>query len=230
MVGRSLLAGLVRAVSVVMAGVLAGHRSKVPFAVDQHPVGAFGSCGAYLSLRSRSRAVSEAGCLRRGVDCLHARASEDLVEGANELGVAVPDEEAEPGRAVAEVHQQVAGLPGSPGAVRVGGHAGYLHVPGRYLHDEQDVQAFEEDRAGSEEITGQQSLCLRAQERPPAGVRVGWGWSAPAGAQDRPHGRFADLVSGPGQFAVHPAVSPGRVLLGHPQHQLADLLAGPRPA
>src|SRR5207248_1764074 len=34
----------------VMVGVLAEHRSKVPFAVDQHPVGAFGSCGAYPSL------------------------------------------------------------------------------------------------------------------------------------------------------------------------------------
>jgi hypothetical protein len=45
-----LLAGLVRAVSVVMVGVLAEDRSKVPFAVDQHPVGAFGSCGAYPSL------------------------------------------------------------------------------------------------------------------------------------------------------------------------------------
>ena len=34
----------------------------------------------------------------------------------------------------------------------------------------------------------------------------------------------------PGQFAVYSAVPPGRVLLHQPQRQVADLLAGPRPA
>jgi hypothetical protein len=42
MVGRSLLAGLVWTVPVVVTGVLAEDRSKVSFAVDQHPVGALG--------------------------------------------------------------------------------------------------------------------------------------------------------------------------------------------
>jgi hypothetical protein len=56
---------------------------------------------------------------------------------------------------VAEVHEQVAGLLGGPGAVRVGGHAEDVHVAGRDLHDEQDVQAFEEDRVDAEEVTGQ---------------------------------------------------------------------------
>jgi hypothetical protein len=46
-------------------------------------------------------------------------------------------------------------------------HAQDVHVPGRYLHDEQDVQTLEEDRVDSEEIAGQQSLRLSAQERPP---------------------------------------------------------------
>src|SRR5215472_10944746 len=41
-------------------------------------------------------------------------------------------------------------------------------------------------------------------------VLVPRGRSAPPGAQDPPHGRFADLVTEPGQLAVHPAVSPGR--------------------
>jgi hypothetical protein len=50
MVGWSLLAGLVGPVLVVMAGVLAEDRSKVPFVVDQHLVGALGAGGAYRSL------------------------------------------------------------------------------------------------------------------------------------------------------------------------------------
>jgi hypothetical protein len=47
LIGWSLLAGLVGSVPVVMTGVLAEDRPQVPFAVDQHPVGALGSHGAY---------------------------------------------------------------------------------------------------------------------------------------------------------------------------------------
>jgi hypothetical protein len=50
LVGRALLAGLAGPVPVVMADVLAEDRSQVPFAVDEHPVGALGSCCAYPSL------------------------------------------------------------------------------------------------------------------------------------------------------------------------------------
>ena len=49
-VGWSLLSGLVRAVTVVVAGELAEHRPEVPFVVDQHPVGALGPGCAYPSL------------------------------------------------------------------------------------------------------------------------------------------------------------------------------------
>ncbi|MGO9219372.1 MAG: hypothetical protein ACLP5E_16650 [Streptosporangiaceae bacterium] len=86
LIGRSLLAGLVGPVPVVMADVLVEDRSKVPFVVDQHLVGAFGSYG-----------------------------------------------EAEVADLVTEVHQQVAGLLGSPRAVRVGGCAEDVHVLGRHM-------------------------------------------------------------------------------------------------
>jgi hypothetical protein len=60
-------------------------------------------------------------------------------------GVPVPDDEAKRGDPVAVVHDQVAGLRGSPSAVRVGGHAQDMHVPGLYLDDEQYVQAVGAD-------------------------------------------------------------------------------------
>ncbi len=115
-------------------------------------------------------------------------------------------------------------------SVRVGGHAEDVHVPGRDLHDEQDVQALEEDCVDLEEVAGQQPLRLGAQERPPGGVYIPRCRAASLGAQDSPGGRFADLMSEPGQFTVHPAAPPGRVLLGQSQHQVADLLAGSRAA
>ena len=162
-VGRSLLAGLVRAVPVVVARELAEDRSKVPFVVDKHPVGALGSCGPYPSFGVTVRARGP----RRGLDYHHARTGEDLVEGGGELGVAVPDEEAEGTCPLFKIHEQVASLLSGPRAVRMVSHAQDVHVPGPYLHDEQDVQTFEEDRVDGEEVAGQQSLRLSAQERPP---------------------------------------------------------------
>jgi ribosomal protein S12 methylthiotransferase accessory factor YcaO len=61
LVGRSLLAGLMGPVPVVMAGVLAEDRPQVPFVVNEHPVGAFGSCGAHPPLGIAVRAGSAAG-------------------------------------------------------------------------------------------------------------------------------------------------------------------------
>ena len=55
-------------------------------------------------------------------------------------------------------------------------------------------------------VAGEQSARLGAQERPPVGVDVPRGRSAPAGGQDPPHGRFADAVSEPAQFTVDSAV------------------------
>jgi hypothetical protein len=60
-----------------------------------------------------------------------------------------------------------------------GGHAEDVHAPGRHLHDEQDVQASEEDGVHVEEIAGQQTASLSAQERPPRGVQIPWDRPAP---------------------------------------------------
>jgi len=91
LVGRALLAGLVGPVPVVMAGVLAEDRSQVPLVVDEHPVGALGSCCAYplpgVTVRPRR--------LRRGLYYFQALACGDLVEDGRGLGVPVPDKEVE---------------------------------------------------------------------------------------------------------------------------------------
>ena len=80
----------------------------MPFAVDEHPVGALGSRGAYPSLGITVRARAP----RRDLVRRHALASENRVEGTGELGVAVPDQEAEAADSAAEVQEQVAGLLG----------------------------------------------------------------------------------------------------------------------
>jgi hypothetical protein len=84
-----------------MTGVLAEDRPQVPFVVDEHPVGALGSCGAYPPL---GIAIGP-GRPGRSLHDLHALAGEDIVEHAGELGVTVPDEEAEGADPVCEVHE-----------------------------------------------------------------------------------------------------------------------------
>jgi hypothetical protein len=82
------------------------------------------------------------------------------------FAVAVADQETEGADPVAEVHEQVAGLLGGPRAVRVCGHAEDVHGPGGHLHDEQHVQALEEDRVHMKEIAGQQAISLRIYSCP----------------------------------------------------------------
>jgi hypothetical protein len=65
---------------------------------------------------------------------------------------------------------------------------------------------------------------LCAEECAPGGVVPAGRW--PACAEDAADGGCAEVVPEPGEFAVHAAVSPGRVLPGQPQCQVAEFLAG----
>ncbi len=58
------------------------------------------------------------GCPRRSLHDPDARAGEDIIEYAGELGGAVPDEEPERAGPGGEVDDQIAGLLGSPSAAQ----------------------------------------------------------------------------------------------------------------
>ena len=109
------------------------------------------------------------------------------------------------------------------------GDAEDVDVPGGHFDHEQDVQAAQEDRVYGEEVAGQKPVCLCAEEGSPGGVLPAGRW--PAGsAEDPADGRCAEVVTEPGEFAVHAAVSPGGVLPGQSQDQVADFVAGLRAA
>jgi hypothetical protein len=69
------------------------------------------------------------------------------------------------------------------------------------------------------------SAWVRRNARQEVSRLRGGGPAAPD--QDPPDGRLADVVTETSQFPVHPAVPPGRVLPRQPQHQVANLPAGP---
>jgi hypothetical protein len=77
-----------------------------------------------------------------------------------ELGVAVPDEEPEATAGVVEVHEQVAGLLGQPGAGGMRGDAEDVYAAGGVLDDEERVQPAQGDGVEVEQVASQDGVRL----------------------------------------------------------------------
>src|SRR5215212_3939998 len=114
--GRLLMQRSVWAVGVVVLDELVQHLRQVAWSGDQRVVEAFAAQSADEALGDRVCAR----CPDWGADDGDVGAGEHGVECGGELGVSVTDQEPELLGAVAEVHQQVAGLPGDPGASGLG--------------------------------------------------------------------------------------------------------------
>jgi hypothetical protein len=128
-------------VSVVVRGVLVEHGGEVPFAGDEDTVEALAADGADPTFGVGVRA----GRLWRRLDDVDAGRGEHRVEDSGEFRVAVAQQEPQIVGSLVEIHKQIAGLLGDPGAARVGGNAGDVHLPGGDLDEEQYVDPFEED-------------------------------------------------------------------------------------
>ena len=140
---------------------------------DQEVVEAFPAQGADEAFRDRVRPR----CPDRGADDPDVGAGEDGVERGGELAVPVADQEPEPVGAVAEVHEQVAGLLGDPGPGGVGGDPGEVHAAAVVLDHDEDVEAAQEDGVDVGEVDREDRVGLRGQElspgRPgPSGRRI----------------------------------------------------------
>jgi len=68
---------------------------------------------------------------------------------------------------VAEIHQQVAGLLGDPGAGGVSRDPGDVHVAAAVLDHDEDVEAAQEDGVDVGEVDGEDSVGLRGEELSP---------------------------------------------------------------
>src|SRR4051812_2331036 len=188
----------VRTMPVVVIDVLPQHCSEVAGSDDQEVVEAFTAQGADETFRDRIRP----GCPDRGVDDADVGAGEYGVEGGGELAVPVADQEPEPVGAVAEVHQQVAGLLGNPGAGGVGSDPGEVHTATVVLYHDENVEAAQEHGVYVSEVDGEDAVGLRGQElapgRPgPSGRRI-----EPGVFHDLPDGRGGDGVAEADQLAL----------------------------
>jgi hypothetical protein len=137
----------------------------MPAVDDQDTVQQFTADSSNPSFRDRVRPR----CPHRRAQDTHTLASEPGIENAGELAVAIPDQQRELSRAVAEVHYKVACLLGNPGAAGVGGDSQKVNATGRVFHHEQHIQPLQQQRVDAEEVRGEYARGLYPQELPPAG-------------------------------------------------------------
>ena len=104
-----------------------------------------------------------------GADDLDPFASENLVEGAIELAVAVVDQEP-CRRSLGECPAKLTGLLGRPVSVGVRGAAREVHAPTVELDEEEHIEASEPERLDREEVAGDDRMGVGTQE--PPSVRV----------------------------------------------------------
>ena len=102
--------GAVRAVAVVMIGILGQHRPQLPTPEDEHPVQHLPPNGTNPPLRIGIRPRRS----HRRAQHRQSLGGEDGVECGGELRVPIADQKPEPVDAIIETHEQVTGLLGHP--------------------------------------------------------------------------------------------------------------------
>ena len=99
---------------------------------------------------------------------------------------------------------------GDPAGGGMRGDAQDVHCPGLDLHDEQHIQATQTDRVEVEEVCGDQTRGLGAQELLPGRVRPPRGWTDSTALKD-PDRAGTNAVTHSGEFTLDPSMAPGGV-------------------
>jgi hypothetical protein len=143
--------------------ILAQNDVEVAWSGDQEVVEAFPAQRPDEAFCDRVRP----GCSDRGADDSGIGVGEHVAERGGELAVPVADQESEPVRALAEVHQQVARLLGDPDASRVASDPGEVHAATVVFDDDEDVEAAQEYGFDLSEVDCEDGVGLRGQELSP---------------------------------------------------------------
>src|ERR1017187_838814 len=146
--GCELAEGTVRPGGVVMLKVFGQYLAQMVLIDDQQPVEKLPAQGTDDPFADRVRS----GCLRRAGENPDPFRLEHGVEGAGELAGAVPEQELDGSRALAEVHQEVAGCLCRPRAVGGRGDTRDANAAGAVLDDDQGVDTPREHGVHMDEI------------------------------------------------------------------------------
>src|SRR6266511_1093054 len=211
--------------AVVVVGVGAQDMFELATAEDEQPVEALSTDAADPALGVGVRVRRLDGC----ADHCDPLSSEDVIEAAAELGVAIVDEEAERLPAVIERHQEVARLLGDPGACWVRG-AGDEFDPAALERDEEEhVDPFQPGGLDREEIAGERRRRVLAEEVAPGELISLRRGRQPVADEDRPHRGRRNTDAKTPQLADDPSVAPTRVLASQTDNQRLDATIERRP-
>jgi D-3-phosphoglycerate dehydrogenase len=133
----------------LLAALDAGHVRAGLDVFAHEPASSTADWANPLAKPPRVVATHDIGASTRQAQAAIAAGVVEIVDG--ELGVPVADQVPKLGGAVAEVHQQVAGLLGDPGSRRMGGDPGEVYATAAVLDHYEHVEAAEQDaelRAG----------------------------------------------------------------------------------
>ena len=130
--------------------------------------------------------------------------------------------EPEPVGAIAEIHQQVAGLLGDPDIGGMGGDPGDVHAATAVLDHDEDIEAAQEDGVDVGEIYREDRMGLRGQELLPGRPGPSWRGIESGVLEDLPDGRGGHGMAESDQLPLNPSVAPPGILAGHPQHEGPD--------
>ena len=150
----------VRALVVVVLDELPEHPVEMALATDEQPVEALGPGCPDKPFGERVRPRRPDG----REDDPSADRPHHLVEGTDELGVPVTDQEPDSSALVLEGGCQVPGLLGDPGPDRVGGHAGQEDLATLEVDEEQHIEPAERDRVDVEEVASERASGLGSKE------------------------------------------------------------------
>jgi hypothetical protein len=197
----------VRALPVVVAGILTKNSFEVETAEDEQPIEALRLYRPYPAFRVGVRPWRPDGRL----DHADAFRAEHLVEGDRELGVPVPDEELDGAPSFGEITDEVAGHLGDECAGRMVSNTEDVYFSRRQFDDEEHVELLQRHRVYGEEIRGEHAVRLGSQELPPRGStpRDGTQTTSSPDSSDRA-GRDPDAELA--QLALDADASPAPVL------------------
>jgi hypothetical protein len=167
----------VRTMTVVVVDIDPKHLLQVPSPDDQQPVKTLGPDRPDPSLREGVRV----GRLHRGDQHLGPVRAEHIIKATGELRVTVAEHKAQSSPSLVEYQEQVPGLLGDPGTIRVGRHPGQVDPPGVQFDEEQHLQPPQPD--GFDGEAGRRRRSLQ-----PAGTATPARLCSPAAGQDRARG------------------------------------------
>ncbi|MFI9561586.1 hypothetical protein [Nonomuraea endophytica] len=100
---------------------------------------------------------------------LNSGFGEDLLRQRGELAVPVADQKARPAARILQIHHEIPYRLGDPSRSGVSGNAEHADASAGALDASQDVLALSVQGDGLDEVAGQKSVGLRAQEVGPGG-------------------------------------------------------------